>query len=54
MHVLHFSWRDGLALHELYEVSGLVIRDAPYGKYVPTTEKLHLLKKDDPQMYEAY
>ena len=44
----------GLALHKLYEVLGLVIGDAPYEKYVPTTEELHLLKKEDPQVYEAY
>ena len=30
----------GLALHELYEVSGLVIGDAPYEEYVPTTEEV--------------
>ena len=36
----------GLALHELYEVLGLVIGDAPYEEYVPTIEELHLLKKD--------
>ena len=44
----------GLALHELYEVSGLVIRDAPYEEYVPTSEELHLLKKESPQVYETY
>ena len=31
-----------LALHEMYEVSGLVIGDAPYEEYVPSTEELHL------------
>jgi len=44
----------GLALHELYEASGLVIGDAPYEEYVPTTEELHLLKRENPQMYETY
>ena len=44
----------GLALHELYEVSGLVMGDAPYEVYVPTSEELHLLKKEDPQVYETY
>ena len=44
----------GLALHEFYEVLGLVIEDASYEEYVPTTEELHLLKKDDPQVYEIY
>jgi len=33
---------------------GLVIGDAPYEEYVLTTEELHLLKKDDPQVYETY
>ena len=44
----------GLTLHELYEVSGLVIGDAPYEEYVPIIEKLQLLKKEDPQVYETY
>ena len=44
----------GLALHELYEVSGLVMGDAPYEEYVPTSEELHLLIKEDPQVYETY
>ena len=44
----------GFALYELYEVSGLVIGDAPYEEYIPTTEELHLLKKDDSQVYETY
>ena len=44
----------GLALHEMYKVSGLVIGDAPYEEYVPLTEELHLLKKRDPLVYETY
>ena len=44
----------GLALHDMYEVSGLVIRDASYEEYVPLTEELHLLKKSDPLVYETY
>jgi len=44
----------GLALHELYEVPGLVIGDAPYEEYVPTTEELHLLKREDPQVCKTY
>jgi len=32
-----------------FTVSRLVIGDAPYEEYVPTTEELHLLKKEDPQ-----
>ena len=38
----------GLALYEMYEVSGLVIGDAPYEEYVPSTEELYLLKKKRP------
>ena len=44
----------GLTLHEMYEVSGLVIGDAPYEEYVPSTEELYLLKKSDPLVYETY
>ena len=44
----------GLALHEMYEVSGLVIGDVPYEEYIPSTEELHLLKKSDPLLYETY
>ena len=44
----------GFALHEMYEVSGLVMGDAPYEEYVPFTEELHLLKKDDRLVYKTY
>jgi len=44
----------GLAFHEMYEVSGLMIGDAPYEEYVMSTEKLHLLKKRDPLIYKTY
>ena len=44
----------GLALHEMYEVSGLMIGDAPYEEYIPSKEKLHLLKKRDHLVYETY
>ena len=44
----------GLALHKMYEVPGLVIGDASYEEYVPSTEELHLLKKSDPLVYETY
>ena len=44
----------GLTLHELYEVSGLTLGDAPYEEYVPTTEELHLLRREGPQAYETY
>ena len=43
-----------LAFHEMYEVSGLMIGDAPYEEYVLSTEELHLLKKSDPLVYETY
>jgi len=44
----------GFALHEMYEISGLVMGDAPYEEYVPSTEELHVLKKDDSLVYEIY
>ena len=44
----------GLAFHEMYEVSALVIGDAPYKEYVSSTEELHLLKKSNPLVYETY
>jgi len=44
----------GLTLHEMYEVSGLVIGDVPYEEYVPSTKELYLLKKSDPLVYETY
>ena len=42
------------ALHEMFEVSGLFMGDLPYEKYIPSTEELHLLKKNDPQVYETH
>ena len=44
----------GLALHKMYEVSGLIIGDAPYEEYISSTEELHLLKKSNPLVYETY
>ena len=44
----------GLALHELYEVSGLSSGDIPYEEFVPTTRELRLLEKESPQVYETY
>jgi len=44
----------GLALHEMYEVSGMVIGDAPYEEYVMLTEELYLLKKSNSLVYETY
>ena len=43
-----------LALYEMYKVSGLMIGDASYEEYVPSTEELHLLKKSDHLMYNTY
>jgi len=53
-HVLHSHRGNGACLHEMYEVSGLMIGDASYEKYVLSTEELHLLKKSDPLVYETY
>ena len=44
----------GFALCEMYEVSGLVMGDAPYEEYIPSTEESHLLKKNDLLVYETY
>jgi len=44
----------GLALHEMYDVSGMMIGDAPYEEYVPSMQKLHLLKKSDPLVYDTF
>ena len=42
------------ALHEMYEVSGLPMGIFLYEEYVPSTEELHLMKKDAPLVYETY
>jgi len=34
----------GLVLHEMYEASGMIIRDAPDEEYVPLIEEQHLQK----------
>jgi len=44
----------GVALHEMCEISGLAMGNAPYEEYVPSTEEPYLLKKDDPLVYETY
>ena len=41
-------------LHEMFEVSGLSMRDLSYEEYIPSSKELHVLKKDDPQVYETY
>lgn len=38
----------GFTLHEMYEVSGLMMRDIPY-EYTPGTEELHIIRKQDPE-----
>jgi len=43
----------GFALHEIFEVSGLPMRELPYEEYIPSTEELHLLKKEAPEVYET-
>lgn len=38
----------GFALHEMHEVSVLLMGDRPYEEHIPGTEKVHLLKKYNP------
>ena len=38
-------WVMGFALHEMYEIFGLVIGDIPYEEYVPSAEELHLMER---------
>ena len=44
----------GLALHEMYEVSGLVMGDIPYEEYIPSVEELHLMEDSAPLVYATY
>lgn len=44
----------GLALYEMYDISGLSIREILYEKYVPTGKELHLLKTQYPSIYDTY
>ena len=44
----------GFALHEMYKVPGLSMGHLPYEEYIPSTEELHLMKKDVLLMYETY
>ncbi|XP_020262898.1 uncharacterized protein LOC109838879 [Asparagus officinalis] len=41
----------GLALHEMHQVSGLLMGDYPYQEYFPSNQQLWRLKHDDPDMY---
>ena len=40
-----------LALHEMYEVSGLVMGKISYEEYVPSAEELHLMEGSAPLVY---
>lgn len=42
------------ALHEMHEVSSLLIGDRPYEEYIPGTEELHMLAKSRPDVYQTY
>ena len=44
----------GFALHGMYEVYNLGMRDIPYEKYIPSAKELHVMKKNAPLMYEIY
>nr|ABD63197.1 hypothetical protein 20.t00049 [Asparagus officinalis] len=41
----------GFALHEMHEVSGLILGDLPYEEFVPGSTELKLLKKTSPEIY---
>ncbi|XP_020250925.1 uncharacterized protein LOC109828310 [Asparagus officinalis] len=43
----------GLALHEMHQVSGLLMGDYPYQEYFPSNRQLWQLKHDDPDMYDT-
>jgi len=38
----------------MFEVSALTMGDLLYEEYISSTEELHLLKRDAPQVYKAY
>ena len=44
----------GFVLHEMYEVSELVMEDIPYEEYVPSAEELHVMEKSAPLVYATY
>jgi len=44
----------GFALHEMCEVSGLVMGDIPYEEYVPLTEELHVMEESALLVYATY
>ena len=44
----------GLALHEMWEISNLLLGSMPYEKYFPYTMELEQMEKDNPDMFETY
>ena len=38
----------GFTLNEMFKVSELSMGELPYEEYIPSTEELHLLKRDAP------
>ena len=54
MYILHPGRGDELALHEMYEVSGLVMGDIGDGEYVLSAEELHLMEDSAPLICATY
>lgn len=44
----------GLTLHEMYEVSVLLMGEVPYEEHIPTIEELHRLRAKNERIYETY
>lgn len=44
----------GLALHEMFEVSTLLMGEVPYGEHIPITEELSMLRAKDKCIYKTY
>jgi len=44
----------GMALHEMWEVSALLIGSLPYEEYFPCESELTLLEKQEPALFESY
>jgi len=44
----------GLALHEMYEFSELMMRDILYREYVPSAKEQHLMEDSTPLVYATY
>ena len=42
-----------LALHEMWEVSNLLMGSLPYEEYFPCAEELERLDKEDPALFET-